>query len=79
MPDHPAATRYPACDPAKIKARRVALGLRQDQVAHLGACSQGHLSLIETGRRRPSADILTSIAKALGCTVEDFAPAEDAA
>jgi len=65
----------PACDPAKIRARRLALGLRQDEVAQRSAYTQGHLSLVEAGRRRPSADMLAALATVLECTVEDFAPA----
>jgi transcriptional regulator with XRE-family HTH domain len=68
-------TRYPACDPAKIKARRVALGLKQAEVAEMAGYTQAHVSLVESGRRRPSADTLRMLAKVLDCTVEDFAPA----
>jgi transcriptional regulator with XRE-family HTH domain len=66
---------FPACDPAKIRARRLALGLRQDEVAQRSAYTQGHLSLVEAGRRRPSADMLAALARVLECAVEDFAPA----
>ncbi len=75
MPNHLAGTPAPACDPEKIRARRVALGLRQDDVAQRAAYTQGHLSLVEAGRRRPSADMLTALAKVLECDVADFAAA----
>ena len=75
----PVGDEGPVVDGATIKARRVALGLRQEQVAESTGLSQGHISAIESGRRRPSLPALTVLAKVLDCAVEDLAPAGEPA
>ena len=57
----------------RIKDRRTQQGKTQDEMEKLTGIDQGHISMIETGRRkRISVDIMVKIAKALGCTVEDL-------
>ena len=57
----------------RIKDRRTQQGKTQDEMEKLTGIDQGHISMIETGRRkRISADIMVKIARALGCTVEDL-------
>ncbi len=57
----------------KVRERRITAGLTQDEVQNLTGLDQGHISMIESGRRkRPSGVTLAKLAKALGCTVEDL-------
>lgn len=70
-PTNPPST----CDPAKIRSRRVDLGLSQQQVADEAGISQGHISHVESGLRRPSRLLLLMLAKVLDCAIEDFASA----
>lgn len=62
-----------ALDPAELGARikgaRVAAGLTQPALAGTDA-SVAYLSRIESGQRRPSAELLTRLAARLGVTVE---------
>jgi transcriptional regulator with XRE-family HTH domain len=55
----------------RIKAARVAAGLTQPELAGADA-SVAYLSRIESGQRRPSADLLQTLAARLGVTVEYF-------
>lgn len=54
---------------ARIKAARVAAGLTQPQLASTDA-SVAYLSRIESGQRRPNADLLEILADRLGVTVQ---------
>lgn len=57
----------------RIKALRLKRGMTQDQIERLTGIDQGHISLIENGRRRRvSADVMVRLARALGCSVEDL-------
>jgi tetratricopeptide (TPR) repeat protein len=59
----------PAVLGARIKAARVASGLTQPELAGPDA-SVGFLSRIETGQRRPNAELLDTLAGRLGVTME---------
>lgn len=52
-----------------IRERRLALGLRQSDVAQVVGISASYLNLIEHNRRRVSGDVLERLAKALGADV----------
>jgi tetratricopeptide (TPR) repeat protein len=59
----------PAVLGARIKAARVAAGLTQPELAGPDA-SIGFLSRIESGQRRPSTDLLGTLADRLGVTMQ---------
>lgn len=61
---------------ARIKAARVAAGLTQPALAGTDA-SVAYLSRIESGQRRPSTDLLASLADRLGVTVEYLVLGDD--
>lgn len=63
-----------ALSPAeKLKARRLELGLTQQQLADLAGLKQASISQLEWGRRTsPDVHTALAIASALGCTVEDI-------
>jgi transcriptional regulator with XRE-family HTH domain len=69
-----------AADPAqlgaRIKAARVAAGLTQPQLAGQDA-SVAFLSRIESGQRRPSAELLEKLARRLDVTVDSLVVGED--
>src|SRR4051794_31596472 len=53
----------------RVRALRTERGLSQEQLAGPGV-SASYVSLIESGRRRPSAEALATLAAALGTSVE---------
>ena len=61
-------------DPAKLRRRRVELGLAQKDVARAAGTVAGHLSELERGTRNPSPPLLKRIADALGCQPRDLMP-----
>lgn len=62
--------------PAEMRRRRVAAGLRLIDVASAAGIGESHLSELERGLRNPSPPTLLKIATALGCSTEDLmAPA----
>lgn len=75
MPNTPrrAGARHPLDhDPATLRARRVAVGLTQAQVAATAGISAGHLSELESGTRNPSPPVLKQLADALACDSTDL-------
>lgn len=56
--------------PTRMKARRVELGLSQAEFAQRIKISQQQVSIYESGRTKPSADVLAHIAKALDCSAD---------
>lgn len=57
----------------RIKARRVAKGLTQEQLANKAQVNQSYISGLENGhKKRPSFAVLESLAAALDCTVRDL-------
>ncbi len=58
---------------SKLRARRMALGLRQGDVAQAAGVSASYLNLIEHNRRRVPADVLARLAAALNDAPEAFA------
>lgn len=57
---------------SKIKIKREARGLSQEQLAELCQVSQQHISWWEKGGRNPASDSLKKLAAALDCKVDDL-------
>lgn len=55
---------------ARLRERRVALKLTQTEVAERVGVFSAQISYFEIGDRRPSPEILTSLATALSCTTD---------
>ena len=51
---------------------RANCGLRQDHFAEKIECSAAHVSLMESGKRRPSTKILERVAMVAGVTIEQL-------
>ncbi|REF69625.1 helix-turn-helix domain-containing protein [Paracoccus versutus] len=67
----------------RIKEHRTRLGWTQDHLAKASGLTKGYLSLLEHGKRDPSAEALRSLAAAFGVDVTemiepDSAEAQDA-
>ena len=62
----------------RVRALRLQRGLSQEQLAGPGV-SASYVSLIESGRRRPSPDALQTLATALGTSAEFLVHGESAA
>lgn len=58
---------------SRVRERRLALGMRQADVARATGISASYLNLIEHNRRRVAGDVLERLALALGVTVADLA------
>ena len=56
----------------KIKEARYAAGLTQVQLCEIADVSQGYLSQIESGARRPSLDALKKLSDALAVSDDTF-------
>lgn len=66
-------------DPARLRARRVAAGRQQADVAKAAGISAGYLCELERGTRNPSPPMLKRLAEALGCQITDLMPERVAA
>lgn len=53
-----------------VRAIREAMGVRHGVLADQAQLSPGYLTLIEQGRRKPTAEVIGRIATALGVGVE---------
>lgn len=53
-----------------LRSLRGRAGLTQDQLARVAGVSQGQLSLLESGRRRPGWDAVQRLAAALRVSTE---------
>lgn len=60
----------------KIKARRLDLGLTQDDLATRAGMSKGFLSDLETGKRSISAEKLLDLARVLGTSLDSLMGAD---
>lgn len=56
----------------KLKAARKAAGLKQSELAAAVGCRPEEVSRWENGTRAPRADMLKSLAEALGCKIDDI-------
>jgi transcriptional regulator with XRE-family HTH domain len=68
----PATPDFQAALGAAVKARREALGLTQEQLAHESKLHQRWVSNIETGKRNPSYGSLRRLAAGLGLSVSEL-------
>lgn len=57
----------------RVRERRLALGLRQAEIARVVGISASYLNLIEHNRRRVGADVLAALSAALAVPVEQLA------
>lgn len=57
----------------RVRERRLALGLRQAEIARVVGISASYLNLIEHNRRRVGADVLAALSAALAVSVEQLA------
>ncbi|WP_340382244.1 helix-turn-helix transcriptional regulator [Streptomyces sp. SS7] len=61
-------------DPARLRRKRVEAGLTQKDLAQRVGVTKGHMSLVESGRRGASPDLLKRLAAVLDCAVADLMP-----
>lgn len=61
----------------RIKERRKAAGLRQEDVARAIGITRAGYQMIESGRNGKSFSYLPKIAKAIGCRIDDLFPEMD--
>lgn len=61
-------------DPARLRRRRVEAGLSQVSLARTVGVTKGHMSLLESGGRGASPELLARIAKAVECEIADLMP-----
>lgn len=57
---------------AKVKERRLLLGLTQSQIAERLGVSQSRYQRIEAGRYPPGLDVISRVAEALGCRASEL-------
>jgi transcriptional regulator with XRE-family HTH domain len=62
---------------SRIRERRMALGVRQAELAQRAGLSASYLNLIEHNRRKVGGDVLARIALALGLEVQVLAGSAD--
>ena len=55
-----------------VRARRTALGLSQEALAHLVVVERSHMGKIERGEHMPTLTLVLRIAKALGVSSADL-------
>ena len=55
-----------------LRARRVRIGLSQEQLAARSRCHRNYIGLLERGERNPSLTRLASIARALECSLPEL-------
>jgi transcriptional regulator with XRE-family HTH domain len=75
----PPPQRTPATFAEMLTAKRVAAGLSQSEVARRAGVTSAALSRYELGQRRPTAAVVSKLATALGCSVEQLGEGSDPA
>lgn len=55
-----------------INAKRVAAGLKQEEIARELKINRSTVAKWETGRAKPRADVLVKLARLFGCTVDEL-------
>lgn len=63
----------------RLRKRRMAAGLTQEQAAELLGVSQSTVCQWETGRTNPRINMFPTIAQLYGCQVEDIWPVDNKA
>lgn len=61
----------------RLKERRVALGVNQQELGRLAGVSRQTISLIERGDYSPSVTLALTLARICGVTVEDIFSLEE--
>ena len=61
----------------RLKERRVALGVNQQELGRLAGVSRQSISLIERGDYSPSVTLALTLARICGVTVEDIFSLEE--
>ena len=56
----------------KLRRLREAMGVTQEELATAAGISQGAISMIENGTRKPSYDVLLKVAVKLDCLVDEL-------
>jgi transcriptional regulator with XRE-family HTH domain len=56
----------------RLQEVRIERGLTQEELAHRAELDYSYLNQIENGKRNPSLEAVSRIAKALGVTVKDL-------
>jgi DNA-binding XRE family transcriptional regulator len=75
----PSAVTYAILDGENpIRVWREYLGLTQQELAEAAGISIPYLSQIETGKRRGTTEVLATVAKALGLSLDDVVVTEPA-
>ena len=59
-------------DPDELRIRRLILRWDQSDLAERSGLDQSYISLLERGKRQPSAETLGRLADALGCEIDDL-------
>ena len=57
---------------AKIRKVRAELGITQEEAAYRAKLDYSYYNQIEMGKRNPSLEVLSRIAKAIGVNVKDL-------
>ncbi len=57
---------------SRIRTKRTENGLTQEELAHRADLDYSYINQIENGRRNPSLDAISRIARALGVSVQDL-------
>ena len=61
----------------KIKKSRVSIGMTQDELGKRLGVKQPTISMWETNRAQPRAELLPKLADILGCTVDELLRKEE--
>jgi transcriptional regulator with XRE-family HTH domain len=57
---------------ANIKAKRLALGLKQEELAAKLGWTQANVSRVESNAKGPNAEVLIAVADVLGCDIREL-------
>ena len=67
-------------DPRRLRRKRIEAGLNMTELAARADCSKATVSMLESGRYfSATPGLLARLAAALGCTITDLMPDEEAA
>jgi transcriptional regulator with XRE-family HTH domain len=55
-----------------LKVIRVQAGLTQESLAIAAGLDRSYIGELERGQRNPSLEVLLKLARALGCSLDDF-------
>lgn len=61
----------------RVRERRSSMGMSAAELGRFVGVQQPQIARIEKGVRKPSSDLLPSLAKALNCSIDYFYPELD--